>query len=170
MEEKLHCTNDRVTEIMKHPEAQLLIYVLLIMKLIDDGDLKNAKEFGDFIMARCRGVNKRTMDHLIAKAIYFISVTYEKKKMLVELRPAMFQAYKDCCLQQNQIGQATTMNIIIRSYLQQNLYEQARNFIIKTVFPESVSNNQYARYLYYVGRIKAIQLEYSEAQASLIQS
>ena len=99
MEEKLHCTNDRVTEIMKHPETQLLIYVLLIMKLIDDGDLKNAKEFGDFIMARCRGVNKRTMDHLIAKAIYFISVTYEKKKMLVELRPAMFQAYKDCCLQ-----------------------------------------------------------------------
>lgn len=58
------------------------------------------------------------MDHLIAKAIYFISVTYEKKKMLVELRPAMFHAYKDCCLQQNQIGQATTMNIIIRSYLQ----------------------------------------------------
>ena len=41
MEDKLHCTNDRVTEIMKHPETQLLIYVLLIMKLIDDGDLKN---------------------------------------------------------------------------------------------------------------------------------
>ena len=41
MEDKLHCKNDRVTEIMKHPETQLLIYVLLIMKLIDDGDLKN---------------------------------------------------------------------------------------------------------------------------------
>jgi 26S proteasome regulatory subunit N3 len=62
------------------------------------------------------------------------------------------------------------MNIIIRSYLQENLYEQARNFITKTTFPENSSNNQYARYLYYVGRIKAVQLEYSEAQASLIQS
>ena len=41
------------------------------------------------------------------------------------------------------------MNIIIRMYLQQNLYEQARNFMVKTQFPESVSNNQYARYLYY---------------------
>lgn len=60
------------------------------------------------------------------------------------------------------------MNIIIRTYLQQNLYEQARNFINKTSFPESVSNNQYARYLYYQGRIKAVQLEYSEAQAALI--
>lgn len=44
MEEKLHCTNDRVTEIMSHPEAQLLVYVLLIMKLIDDGDLKNVSQ------------------------------------------------------------------------------------------------------------------------------
>ena len=62
------------------------------------------------------------------------------------------------------------MNIIIRTYLQQNLYEQARNFMVKTSYPESVSNNQYARYLYYQGRIKAVQLEYSEAQAALIQS
>lgn len=62
------------------------------------------------------------------------------------------------------------MNIIIRSYLQQNLYEQARNFISKTSFPENSSNSQFARYLYYVGRIKTVQLEYSAAQASLIQA
>jgi 26S proteasome regulatory subunit N3 len=62
------------------------------------------------------------------------------------------------------------MNIILRSYLQQNLYEQARSFLVKTTFPEQASNNQYARYLYYLGRIKAVQLEYSEAQARLIQA
>ena len=59
------------------------------------------------------------------------------------------------------------INIIVRSYLQQNLYEQARNFIQQTTFPENVSNSQNARYLYYVGRIKTVQLEYSAAQASL---
>ena len=62
------------------------------------------------------------------------------------------------------------MNIILRSYLSQNLYDQARNFIVKTTFPEQASNNQFARYLYYLGRIKAVQLEYSEAQARLIQA
>ena len=41
VEDKLHCTNERALEIMKHPECQLYIYVLLIMKLIDDGDLNN---------------------------------------------------------------------------------------------------------------------------------
>lgn len=170
IEEKLHCTTERASEIMRLPECQLYIYVLLIMKLIDDGDLNNAKDFGDFVLLRCRGVNQRTLDHITAKAIYFVSVAYEKKKLLVDLRPHVFDAYKDFCLHSNQIGQATCMNVIIRSYLQQNLYEQARNFITKTGFPEGVSNNQYARYLYYVGRIKAVQLEYSEAQASLIQS
>ena len=94
-------------------------------------------------------MNLRTIDSFAAKAIYFISVAYEKLGILSTIRPLMFEAYKDCCLHQNQIGQATTMNIIIRTYLQQNLYEQARNFIVKTSFPESVSNNQYARYLYY---------------------
>ena len=59
----------------------------------------------------------RTIDSFAAKAIYFISVAYEKSYKLTEIRPLMFEAYKDCCLHQNQIGQATTMNIIIRTYL-----------------------------------------------------
>ena len=60
--------------------------------------------------------------------------------------------------------------MIIRSYLKQNLYDQAWQFISKTNFPQSISNNQFARYMYYLGRIKAIQLEYSESQARLIQA
>lgn len=48
------------------------------MKLIDDGDLRNAKEFGDFVLARIRGVNQRTIDSFAAKAIYFVSIAYEK--------------------------------------------------------------------------------------------
>ena len=57
------------------------------------------------------------MDALCAKAIYFIAVAYEKKNLLVGLRPAMFEAYKDFCLHSNKVGQATATNIIIRSYL-----------------------------------------------------
>lgn len=40
----------------------------------------------------------------------------------------------------------------------------------KTSFPESASNNEWARYLYYLGRIKAIQLDYTEAHKHLVQS
>lgn len=170
MEGKLHCTKARVVEIMQYPETQLYLYDLLLMKLVDDGDLKNAKEFGDFIYMRLKNVNLRTLDHLAAKAMYMIAVVYERQGNLAEIRPFMFEVYRTCSLKQDNVGQATVMNIILRSYLQQNLYEQARSFLVKTTFPEQASNNQYARYLYYLGRIKAIQLEYSEAQARLIQS
>ena len=44
------------------------------------------------------------MDALCAKAIYFIAVAYEKKNLLVGLRPAMFEAYKDFCLHSNKVG------------------------------------------------------------------
>jgi hypothetical protein len=39
----------------------------------------------------------------------------------------------------------------------------------KTELPESRSNPQYCRYLYYLGRIRAVQLEYSAAKDCLTQ-
>jgi len=83
------------------------------------------------------------MDHMAAKSIYFLAIAYEKRGLLAsaEFRPMLFNAYKECCLHHNQIGQATVMNIILRSYLSQNLFEQARHFMTKTSFPESASNN-----------------------------
>lgn len=43
VETKLHCTRVRVNEIMQYPETQLFLYDLLLMKLVDDGDLKNVR-------------------------------------------------------------------------------------------------------------------------------
>ena len=47
---------------------------------------------------------------------------------------------------------------------------QADKLVSKSVFPESGSNNEWSRYLYYLGRIKAIQLEYSQAHTHLLQA
>ena len=102
---------------MVHAEPQLFLYNLLLMKLIDDGDYKNAKEFGDFVLARLRNVNLRTLDHLGAKAMYFIAVANEKLGLLPQVRQLMFESYKTACLHQDLIGQATITNVILRSYL-----------------------------------------------------
>lgn len=97
-ETKLHCSSVRASEIMLYPETQLFLYDLLLMKLVDDGDLKNAKEFGDFIYMRLKNVNLRTLDNMAAKAMYMIAVVYEKQGKLYEIRPFMFEVYKTCCL------------------------------------------------------------------------
>ena len=78
LETFLHTTQERQEELAKPAEVQLFLYNVLLMKLIDDGDYKNAKEFGDFVYARLKNVNLRTLDHLGAKAMYFIAVANEK--------------------------------------------------------------------------------------------
>jgi len=119
------------------------MYVMLQMKLIDDGDINNAKDFGDFVVLRMKIQTSRMMDHLAAKSIYFLSVAYERKGLIAspQFRVVLFDILRECVLHHNSIGQATIMNIIIRSFLSQNLFEQARSFISKTTFPEAVSNN-----------------------------
>jgi 26S proteasome regulatory subunit N3 len=48
--------------------------------------------------------------------------------------------------------------------------EQAHKLLSNSTFPESASNNQLCRYLYYSGRIQALRLEYTKAYSSLSQS
>lgn len=66
-------------------------------------------------------------------------------------------------------GQAVILNCLLRNYLHYNLYEQADKLVSKSTFPESASNNEWARYLFYLGRIKAARLEYSAAHKHLVQ-
>ena len=75
-----------------------------------------------------------------------------------------------CCLQHDEIGQATILNLLLRNLLSFNRTEQAHNFVTKTNFPESASNNQLCRYLYYTGKIQAIQLDYSSSFTKLQQA
>jgi len=59
---------------------------------------------------------------------------------------------------------------ILRSYVVYNLYDQAEKFASNSSFPENRSNNQLARYLYYIGKIQTVQLQYSDAFNSLSQA
>lgn len=64
----------------------------------------------------------------------------------------------------DEIGQETILNLLLRNFLHYNLYDQAEKLRSKALLPASRSNQQQCRYLYYLGRIRAIQLEYSEAK------
>ena len=49
-------------------------------------------------------------------------------------------------------------------------FDAAHNLIEKTSFPEGRSNNEYCKYLYYTGRVKAVRREYSDALNRLNQA
>jgi len=59
----------------------------------------------------------------------------------------------------------------LRNYLHYNLYDQAEKLASKTEFKtDKASTNELARYHYYLGRINAIQLSYTDAYRNLQQA
>ena len=76
-------------------------------------------------------------------------------------------AYRQSCLDLDFETQVTLTNCILRYYILNNSYELARNFLSKIRYPENISMYQDARYLYYLGRINTVQMNYSEAYKNL---
>lgn len=66
---------------------------------------------------------------------------------------------------------ATILNCLLRSYIAHSQYDQADTLRSKTTdtFTDNKSNNQFARYQYYLGRIHAVQLNYSESHTCLLK-
>lgn len=79
-------------------------------------------------------------------------------------------AQRTASLRHDDECQAVLINLLLRNYLHYNLYDQADKLVSKTNFPTSVGNAQLARYHYYLGRIKAVQLNYTAAHTNLQQA
>lgn len=57
--------------------------------------------------------------------------------------------------------------LLLRNYISTADITQADLLVAQTQFPTNASNNQVCRYLYYLGRIRAIQLAYTQAHEHL---
>nr|CAH0100267.1 unnamed protein product [Daphnia galeata] len=124
----------------------------------------------DQLMQKITTQNRRTLDLLAARCYFYHSRTYELAGKLDSIRSFLHSRLRTCTLRKDFEGQAVLINCLLRNYLFYSLYDQADKLVSKSVFPESGSNNEWSRYLYYLGRIKAIQLEYSQAHTHLLQA
>lgn len=79
-------------------------------------------------------------------------------------------AQKTASLRRDDECLAVLLNLLLRNYLHYNLYDQADKLVAKTSFPTSAGNPQLARYHFSLGRIKAVQLNYSDAHTNLQQA
>mmetsp|Transcript_4129 Transcript_4129/g.6303 ORF Transcript_4129/g.6303 Transcript_4129/m.6303 type:complete len:502 (+) Transcript_4129:44-1549(+) len=154
---------------MAVPEIEAYLCLLFLAKVINLKMIEIAVETSTMISAQVIGFNRRSLDYLKSKIIFYQSLAYEKAGRIVELRRPLTALHRTCCLRHDEIGQVTVFNLLVRSLLNQNLIEQAHKFASKTNFPEGCSNNQYCRYLYYTGKICALQLDYSDAYTKLTQ-
>jgi 26S proteasome regulatory subunit N3 len=151
-------------------ELEIYIATLLLTSLLREHLDETAALFSSCLIERVKSFNRRSMDILSSKVFFYFALAYEKLNKLEIIRSTLLGLYRTSCLHRDEIGQAVLLNLVLRNYLHYNLFDQAQNFASKAPFPVDISNNQYCRYLYYMGRIQAVQLEYSEASIRLTQA
>lgn len=151
------------------PEIEMYVRLVVTVFLVDKGLKEASLSSVDELISRLSGYNRRTMDQLSARAWFYFSLCHQRLDRLTAIRARLIAAHRTSCLRHDEPSQAVLTNLILHNFIQLKQYEQADQFRLNTRFPVS-SGFQYARFLYYTGRINAIQLKYTEANNSLQQS
>lgn len=152
------------------PETECTVQLVVLIYLIDKKRLEEAKECASAAVKQLQKFNRRTLDVLASRVYFYYSLAYERTNSLAEIRSTLLALNRTATLRHDEIGQETILNLLLRNYLDYNLYDQAEKLRSKVQRPESHSNQQYCRYLFYLGRIRAIQLEYTDAKDCLLQA
>ncbi|CAN1276410.1 Probable 26S proteasome non-ATPase regulatory subunit 3 [Linum perenne] len=138
---------------VKHslPELEIYCYLLVLIFLIDQKKYNEAKACSSASIARLKNINKRTVDVLASRLYFYYSLSYEHTGDLAEIRGNLLALHRIATLRRDELGQA------------EKLRSKAPRF-------EAHSNQQFCRYLFYLGKIRTIQLEYTDAKESLLQA
>ncbi|KAG1745326.1 PCI domain-containing protein [Suillus lakei] len=153
------------------PEAEIYLRLLIIHHLHTSKDTySKSMELSHETVDKMQSMNRRSMDPIAAKIWFAVERSYELGGELADARPMFLAAQRTASLRHDDDTQASLINRLLRGYLHYNLYDQADKLVSKTTFPASASNPQYARYHYFLGRIKAVQLNYTAAHTNLQQA
>ena len=126
-------------------------------------------------MEKIRSWNRRTLDPIGAKAYFYYSLFNEnldpkppsKQSEVINVRPKLLAALRSAVLRKDSDTQSAVTVLLLRNYISTADITQADLLVAQTQFPENAANNQVCRYLYYLGRIRAIQLAYTQAHDHL---
>ncbi|KAL8721745.1 MAG: hypothetical protein Q9225_001643 [Loekoesia sp. 1 TL-2023] len=158
------------------PEIDFYLAILVQIYLYDSREIELGSKFSSNLVEKLRTLNRRTLDALSARVYFYYSLFFEQLAPLppsptasiVSIRQPLLQALRTSVLRKDQDTRATVTTLLLRNYLSTSHISQADLLISHSEFPTAASNNQIARYLYYLGRIRAIQLSYTEAHEHLI--
>ncbi|KAL2752116.1 hypothetical protein ACRALDRAFT_2114270 [Sodiomyces alcalophilus JCM 7366] len=157
------------------PEIDIFLGILIQVYLFDSKQFQRGAEFSKYLADRVQSLNRRTLDSLSAKLYFYYSLFCEQlapqppspQSPVVSIRPTLLAALRTAVLRKDIDTQASVIVLLLRNYLSTSHITQADLLVSHTQFPENAVNNQVARFLYYLGRIRAIQLRYTEAHEHL---
>lgn len=151
------------------PEIDVYINFLVQVFLLDQKSIEAGAKLSAELVKKIHAHNRRTLDSLAAKVYFYYSRFHELigNNALLEVRPQLFASLRTATLRKDIETQATIITLLLRNYLATSHFTQADLLVSRTKFPDSAANNLIARYQYYLGKIRAIQLNYSAAHDEL---
>ncbi|VBB81909.1 Putative 26S proteasome regulatory subunit rpn3 [Podospora comata] len=157
------------------PEIGVFLGILTQVLLHDGKQWQQGLEFSKYLIEKIQELNRRTLDGLSAKVYFYFELFAEQlaplppssQSTIVAIRPTLLAALRTAVLRKDTDTQASVIVLLLRSYLLTSHISQADLLVSHTQFPENAANNQVARYLYYLGKVRAIQLLYTEAHNHL---
>ncbi|KAJ1952603.1 26S proteasome non-ATPase regulatory subunit [Linderina pennispora] len=152
------------------PEVALYFGLLVQMHLLDTKEYAKGSELSHALIGVVNSVQRRTVDPIAGRVFFYFSRFYEVGNSLANARPTLLSALQTATLTGMKESQATLLTLLLRNYIHYRLYEQAERLAAKTAFPTDAPNSVLARYLYYMGRIEAVQLNYTAAHTHLLEA
>lgn len=157
------------------PEVDVFLGILVQIHHLDNKTFQKGRAFSEQLVRDIHTFNRRTLDSIAARVYFYYSLFAEQQAPLppspsspvVSIRPVLLSALRTAVLRKDVDTQSTVIVLLLRNYLSTSHIAQADLLVSHTKFPDTASNNQVARYLYYLGRIRAIQLRYTEAHEHL---
>ncbi|KAK6741048.1 hypothetical protein RB195_009105 [Necator americanus] len=152
------------------PESELYVHLLVLLYLVDQNKLDDAKKCAEMLISRADSLDKRSLDPIVAKGIFYLALIYERQHKLHELGCFLNSRLRTATLRRQRESQAVLIYTLLRCYLINKQFQSAAKLVSKVTFPEGANNNDLARFLYYQGRIKALQLDYTAAAGYFLQA
>lgn len=156
------------------PEVTLFNTLLLILHVIDNKLHDEAFNCLTSLIKTLNAYNNLnrldTVNWIKAKAFYYYALEAERLGKSKYIINDLISAYRTACLEMNDETQVTLINCVLRYYLQTSNYEQAKNFLSKSKYTENINVEEDSRHLYYLGKINAINMNYSDSFSNLTNS
>lgn len=158
-------------------EVSLFLDYLLVASQVqapfDAVKLASAAQTAERLVSESLAANRRTADILTSKIVFYYFRAHEllSKSSTTAIRPNLLTYLRTASLRHDDFNVAMLLNLCLRSYLSESMFDAADKLAAKTPFPDSrAGSTQLTRYLYYMGHIKAVQLDYATALNYLQQA
>ena len=122
-------------------------------------------------------VNARYLDGMLDKLCFFHSRLFESTSELKQILPIQLNLLRISSLHRDTQCELMLTHLILRNYLSRNLYEVADKFAAKMLSSQVFASKQtshslsgsasFIKFLFYVGCVEAIKLNYSKANEHL---